>query len=147
MKQPIRVILFDLGNTLIYDDPASWKDVFQRADDALWTSLRDFGISSSPGELYGQHETLLHYYYELREGDLDEPGISTVLRALLDEHKITISEAKLQSALRSMYAVTQTNWQVEADALQVVRGLREGGFRLGIISNGAEDMNTIELID
>jgi putative hydrolase of the HAD superfamily len=147
MKLPIRVILFDLGNTLIYDDPASWKDVFQRADDALWASLHKFDIGSSPAELYGRHETLLHYYYELREGDLDEPGISTVLRALLDEHKITISEAKLQSALRSMYAVTQTNWQAEGDALQVVRALWESDFRLGIISNGAEDMNTFELID
>jgi HAD superfamily hydrolase (TIGR01549 family) len=147
MKQPTEVVLFDLGNTLIYDDPAAWKEVFQRADDSLWSSLREFGIQSSPGELYGEHENLLRYYYKLREGDLDEPSISTVFRELLNQHKITLSEKELQSALRSMYAVTQSNWHVESDAIPVLKSLQESGYRMGIISNGAEDMNTYELID
>ncbi len=110
MRQPVKVILFDLGNTLIYDNPAAWKEVFQRADDALWMSLQGSGVNSSPSELYGAHATLLHYYYLLREGELDEPGIGTVLRELLNKKKITLPEKELQSALRSMYAVTQTNW-------------------------------------
>ena len=147
MRQLLKLIFFDLGNTLIYDDPDSWKDIFQRADDSLWVSLQNFGVRSSPSELYGEHETLLHYYYKLREGDLDEPGISTVLRELLNIHKIYISEKKLQSALRSMYAVTQTNWHLEDDAISVLQTLKERGYRLGLISNGAEDLNTYELID
>jgi HAD superfamily hydrolase (TIGR01662 family) len=121
--------------------------VYQRADDMLWISLRKFGIKSSPQELYGEHETLLHYYYNLREGDLDEPGIDTVLRGLLNDKGFHLPEKKLQSALRSMYAVTQTNWDLESDAIPVLQGLQEGGYRLGIISNGAEDLNTYELID
>ena len=147
MKRPIKVIFFDLGNTLIYDEPKSWINVYQRADDSLWVLLREYGIKSSPNELYGEHETLLHYYYNLREGDLDEPGISSVMRELLNKHKITLSEKKLQSALRSMYAVTQTNWHIESDAVPVLQALQESGYRLGIISNGAEDLNTYELID
>lgn len=147
MKQPLKVIFFDLGNTLIYDQPARWKEIFQRADEALWISLRESGVKSSADELYGDHETLLHYYYKLREGDLDEPGIGRVFRELLTNHKIDVSEKKLQSALRSMYAVTQTNWYLEIDAIPAVKALQENGYRLGIISNGAEDMNTYELID
>ena len=147
MRLPIRVIFFDLGNTLIYDKPGAWKETFQRADEALWKTLREFGVRSSAVELYGDHETLLHYYYKLREGELDEPGICAVLRELLNNHKISISEKKLQSALRSMYAVTQTNWYIEDDAIPVTQALLDRGYRLGIISNGAEDLNTYELID
>ncbi len=147
MKQPIKVIFFDLGNTLIYDEPGSWTDIYQRADDLLWISLRESGVKSSPHEVYGEHETLLHFYYNLREGELNEPGISTVLRELLKKQKIFLPEKKLQSALRSMYAVTQTNWYLESDALPAIQNLQDHGYRLGIISNGAEDLNTYELID
>lgn len=147
MKQPIKVIFFDLGNTLIYDEPGAWPEIYQRADDILWISLRESGIKSSPRELYGDHETLLHYYYNLREGELDEPGIGTVLRELLKKQKIYIPDKKLQLALRSMYSVTQTNWYLERDAIPVLEALQEGGYQLGIISNGAEDLNTFELID
>jgi len=135
MKRPIKVIFFDLGNTLIYDKPKSWLNVYQRADDSLWVLLREYGIKSSPSELYGEHETLLHYYYNLREGDLDEPGISSVLRELLNKHKITLSEKKLQSALRSMYAVTQTNWHIESDAVPVLLALQEIGPILNLSSH------------
>lgn len=147
MKQPIKVIFFDLGNTLIHDKPGDWPEIYKRADDMLWISLRESGVKSSPRELYGEHETLLHYYYDLREGELAEPGIGTVLRKLLNKRKIFIPEKKLQFALRSMYSVTQTNWYLERDAIPVLQSLQENGYRFGIISNGAEDLNTYELID
>ena len=97
--------------------------------------------------MFGDHKTLLDYYYELREGDLDEPGIGTVLRDLLNEHKIELSDEKLQSALRSMYAVTQTNWFIEDDAIPTLQVLLKSNYRLGIISNGSDDSNTYELLD
>ncbi len=147
MKNDIKVVLFDLGNTLIYDDPASWADVYVRADRSLWSSLRKFGVNTSTHELFGDHKTLLDYYYELREGDLDEPGIGTVLRDLLNEHKIQLPDDKLQSALRSMYAVTQTNWFLEDDSIPTLKVLLKSGYRLGILSNGSDDSNTYELLD
>jgi HAD superfamily hydrolase (TIGR01549 family) len=147
MKNNVKVVLFDLGNTLIYDDHASWADVYIRADRFLWSSLRKFGVNTSTHELFGDHQTLLDYYYKLREGDLDEPGIGTVLRDLLNEHKIQLSDEKLQSALRSMYAVTQTNWFIEDDAIPTLQVLLKSSYRLGIISNGSDDLNTYELLD
>lgn len=88
MKNDVKVVLFDLGNTLIHDEPASWADVYLRADRSLWSFLRKFGVNTSTQELLGDHKTLLDYYYQLREGDLEEPGIGTVLRDLLNAHKI-----------------------------------------------------------
>ena len=38
IKGPIRVVLFDLGGTLIYEK-GPWGPLFPRADQALWTVL------------------------------------------------------------------------------------------------------------
>ncbi len=146
MKQPIRVVFFDLGNTLVYDQ-GPWEDFYRRADRAVWESLRGFGAHSSPRQLYSGYETLFHYYYSLREDDLEERGMAAVLRGLLDAHGIPLADESLQAALRSMYAVTQTNWQPEEDAVPTLAALKERGYRLGMISNGADDDNTYALLD
>jgi putative hydrolase of the HAD superfamily len=143
----IKVVFFDLGNTLIYDEPASWAGVYRRADHSLWSSLQKFGINLSERELFGDHKSLLDYYYKLREGDLEEPGVGSVLKDLLNRHKIHLTEENLQSALRSMYAVTQTNWHLEDDAIPTLQVLLNNGYGLGIISNGSDDLNTYELLE
>lgn len=146
MNKPIHAVLFDLGNTLIYDKEP-WENLYLRADEVLWRSLRDFNVKSSPRELYGAHKTLFHLYYKLREKDIDEPGIGVVLEELLDKNNIRLPKEELRSALRAMYAITQANWFVEDDAVSTLQTLKERGFRLGIVSNGADDQNTYTLID
>ena len=149
MTRSFQVILFDLGNTLVYDkyDDSAWETLYQRAEDALWTSLHAAGVEASGSDLYGRHETLFHYYYNLRKNDLDEPGMGNFLKRALSERGITVSEGVLKAGLRSMYAVTQGSWHVEDDALETVKTLHQRGFRLGVISNGADDENTYVLLD
>jgi HAD superfamily hydrolase (TIGR01509 family) len=53
----------------------------------------------------------------------------------------------LRAAMRAMYAVTQSNWHPEEDAIPTLRTLREGGFHTGLVSNAADDENTQVLID
>lgn len=146
MKTPIRVVLFDLGNTLIYDKEP-WENLYLRADKALWNSLHSYGVKLTQSELYGKYKTLFQLYYRLRENDLDEPGIGTVLRDLLNRNNIHLSDEELHSALHSMYRITQANWFAENDAIPMLETLKSRGFRLGIISNGADDQNTYTLID
>lgn len=146
MKQPIRVVFFDLGNTLIYDKEP-WERLYQRADEVLWRSLQTFRVNSSPIEIYGGHETLFHFYYNLRQNELDEPGIAAVFKDLLKRKNIIVPEQQLHDAMRAMYAVTQANWYAEEDAMPTLQILKDSGFRLGIISNGADDENTQTLID
>ncbi len=146
MKTPIRVVLFDLGNTLIYDKEP-WENLYMRADKALWNSLHSFGVAFSPNELYGKYKTLFQLYYKLRENDLDEPGIGLVLHDLLNKNGIHLSNADLQAALRSMYRITQANWFAEDDAIPMLDTLKSRGFNLGIISNGADNQNTYTLIE
>jgi HAD superfamily hydrolase (TIGR01509 family) len=146
MKPALQVALFDLGNTLLYDIPEAWPEVYARAEVALWSALRRAGVRVTPGALYDHNESLLRYYYRLRQSDLEEPGMARVLQALLLRQNIGISEQNLQAALRSMYAVTQTNWFPEEDAASTAEALRGKGLRLGAVSNGADDLNARQLL-
>jgi HAD superfamily hydrolase (TIGR01549 family) len=147
MKGPLQVVLFDLGNTLLHDDPAAWPRVYRRAEAALWNALELAGVRSTPAELYGSHDSLLNYYYDLREPALEEPGMARVLEGLLTEHHIVVSQLSLRSALNAMYSQTQGNWFLEADAAPTLAVLRAKGLRLGTVSNGADDLNAHQLLE
>ena len=143
----IQVVLFDLGGTLFYDDPDAWERIYARADKALWDSLNASGVRASPEIVFGRDDGLLHYYYELRATGLDEPGAAGVLRELLTRREIPFSEASLTKALGAMYAVTQTNWHLEHDAIPALEKVRAAGIRQGIISNGSDDANARRLLE
>ena len=110
MKKAPQVVLFDLGNTLLHDDPAAWPEVYRRAEAALWNALRVAGVKSTPAELYAGHDSLLNYYYNLREPALEEPGMARVLERQLTAHHLPLSEPNLRAALNAMYSQTQSNW-------------------------------------
>jgi HAD superfamily hydrolase (TIGR01509 family) len=147
VRAPIRVGLFDLGGTLFYDKPSAWPRVYGRAEAALWRGLRRSGVKLKPDELYGRSDTLLNYYYKLRGQDLEEPGTFRVLHDLLVQRGLSVPDAGVAKALRAMYAVTQTNWRLEADARSTVRALRNRGMRLGAVSNGSDHENALDLLD
>ena len=143
----VDVVLFDLGNTLFYDNAAVWPRVYQRAEAALWRSLQKSGINVDPSVLYGKPDTLLHHYYALRGNGILEPGTFTVLKGFFEHRNIPVSEVVLEQALRAMYRVTQSNWRVERDAAATLRALLERGFLLGAVSNGSDHKNALELLD
>lgn len=142
-----KVVLFDLGNTLFYDNSASWPGVYKRAEAALWRILTAAGVRIAPSELYGGQGTLLTYYYALRGEGLVEPGAFNVLKELLAGRGEVQPDSTVEQALRAMYAVTQRNWRLEGDARRTVRTLLHRHFRLGAVSNGSDDRNALELLD
>ncbi len=146
MKSPISVVLFDLGSTLIYDKEP-WQPFFLRADAALWDNLHSAGVQLTPRALYGGFDTLFQFYYSNHRGDLNEPTTFTVLDGLLRENGYALSAETLRGAMRTMYAVTQSNWFPEAEAIPTLQALVRRGFRIGLISNAADDENTQVLID
>ncbi len=148
MLDSIRVVIFDLGGTLIHDrDP--WPPIFARADAALWKVLRRQGVTLQPDELYGDFKTFLNYHYQFarHETGLDEVTTSALLGELLRKKGFALSQDALREAMRAMYAVTQANWFPEKDALPLLKLLRAQGFRMGLISNAADDENTQKLLD
>ena len=147
MKRPIHVVLFDLGGTLFFDDPAQWPDTYRQAEDALWSSLRESGVRAKPEAVYRGEDSFLQYYYRLRATGLDEPGAGRVLRELLARRRIVVPESSLRKALQSMYATTQANWHLETDSRRTLEQLRSGGLRLGVVSNGSDDDNARSLLE
>ncbi|HUH98855.1 MAG TPA: HAD family hydrolase [Anaerolineales bacterium] len=147
MIPSIRVVIFDLGDTLLYDkDPWPW--FFRQADLALLKELRSAGLHVEPASLFRGHRGLLSLYYDRRGDDTEEETTAVLLRQLLTEQgHPNVRNEVIASALRAMYAVTQSNWFPEEDAIPTLQSLKERGFRLGLISNAADDENTQSLID
>jgi HAD superfamily hydrolase (TIGR01509 family) len=146
MNSPISTVLFDLGNTLIYDKEA-WPPILAAADRALWNVLVDAGVGLGPKDVYPEHATFFGFYNANHRTDLDEPSSAAVLGSLLSRRGYPVGEDTLRQGLRAMYRVTQANWYPVDQALPVLRMLRDHSFRLGIVSNAADDENTQTLID
>jgi HAD superfamily hydrolase (TIGR01549 family) len=147
-RPDLRVLLFDLGGTLMYEkDP--WPPIISRAEEALHVTLASAGIQLGP-EAYGEGVSFLDFYTRRRQARSDHAEVisSSLLRMLLEQNGyLGVDEQVVRQALQAMYAVTQTNWVAEEDALPVLQTLRSAGYRLGLVSNAADDDNTQILID
>lgn len=140
---PVRHILFDLGGTLMHAR-GDWEPIHERADQALVDSLRTHDIHIEPRHFRAR----LHQYYEQREKDFQETTYHFVLRELLTElGHAEVAEPVLRSALDAMYSVTQSNWQLEADAVETLKMLKSNQYRLGIFSNAGDDKDVQQLIE
>jgi HAD superfamily hydrolase (TIGR01549 family) len=146
LKHQLKVALFDLGGTLLYDDFDAWNSVYRRAEEALWDALGQAGVRTPPQDLYHGRSSLLEYYYERRTG-VEEPGIERVLGCLLEEAGEQLDRAQVRGALDSMFDVTQRNWHPEDDAFAALARIREAQVRLGALSNGSDEANARGLLE
>ena len=143
----IRVLLFDLGGTLMYArDP--WPPILERADHALIESLRAQGLTLEREALYEEFHQRLSEYRFSRNTDLFEITTFSVLRGLLTEKGYaSLPEWIIRSALDAMYAVTQLNWELEEDAIPTLKELERRGYRLGMVSNAGDNKDVIQLAE
>ena len=144
--KPVRLVIFDLGSTLIYENEA-WDGYFPRADQALWNALQRAGVTIPISEVFAPHQGIFDLYYDLHRNDLNEPSTIAVLGDLLRKKGFDLPRETLRSALREMFAVTQQNWLPEADAIETLTLLRAAGIHRALISNASDDDNTQALID
>ncbi len=138
-----RHILFDLGGTLMHDRD-DWTPILKRADEALVQKLGEFNIQLDDAIFRAR----LHEYYKQRDKDFQETTYHFVLRELLRELGYAeVDESILRSALDALYAVTQTNWFLEDDAMETIQKLKAQNFQLGILSNAGDDKDVQQLIE
>jgi len=143
----IKVIFLDFGHTLIHDKNP-WRPIFARADDAMVKVLQEAGIPLDRPALHPDCETVIDIYQALRGEDFIEHTTYNVLRDLLAERGYrSVPDPILRAALDAMYAITQTNWYAEDDALPMLHSLQKMGFHLGMISNAGDDKNVQQLVD
>ena len=148
MISGIDVILFDLGNTLFYDDPRAWPKVYRRAEAALWRNSPSIRSDSRTCDHIwsGRNaaEPLLCTEGVWSSRAWHSPDLE---RADWHPMRRTFPTPPSRAALRAMYAVTQRNWKVERDAAPTLETLHGSGFRIGAVSNGSDHWNALELLD
>ncbi|HEX2980545.1 MAG TPA: HAD family hydrolase [Anaerolineaceae bacterium] len=146
-SSPFSVVLFDLGSTLIYFD-AVWSEMFPRANADLINALHAAGIMVKADAFASAFNQGLDNYRQERDNEFIEHSTLYVLRKLLEEHGYpNVPEEILRNPLKAMYAVSQAAWRIEDDTHATLRALRQQGYRLGLISNAADDADIQTLVD
>ena len=143
MPTPIRYLIFDLGGTLMHAD-SDWGPIHDQADEALVQSLRQHNIALDASVFRSR----LSEYYRKRDKDFYETTYHLVLGELLKElGHAEVAESVLRSALNALYHVTQSNWQLESDALETLETLKSEHYKLGIFSNAGDDKDVQHLVE
>jgi len=125
----------------------AWEPVIAEADEALTNYLCSQGIELNINTFPSEFRKRLDEYFKRRESDLLESTYTQVLREVLkDKGYDEISSETLRRALDTLFAVTQSNWALEEDAIPVLKKLEETGYRLGIISNAGDDQDVQQLM-
>ena len=143
----IKVILFDLGSTLVYSkDP--WPPFYEQADRALVEVLTHAGIEVDPVVFYTETGGFIRSYYERSNEANIELTTFAVLRDLLPRKGFqSVPDPVLRASLEALYAVTQQNWYLEEDAISTLKTLKSRGYRLGLISNTSDDNNVQGIVN
>ncbi|KAA3642251.1 MAG: HAD family hydrolase [Chloroflexi bacterium] len=144
---PINIVLFDLGNTLLYFD-GQWPEVFARSDEQLCQALQASGLEIPQDHFVSEFRVRLNAYYVQREAEFIEHTTAYILRQLLAELGYPeVEDSIILPALEKMYAVSQSHWKIEADTHPTLHQLKDDGHHLGIISNAGDDADVHRLVD
>jgi len=147
MKHTTKAVLFDLGGTLIYFD-GNWVDVAEAANRGLLQHLQLQGMQLDAQRFLDEFRKRLEEYYLQREMEFIEYTTAHVLRTLLaDLGYPGVTPEMTAPALKQLYAVSQAHWKLEEDALLTLEKLRSAGYRMGVISNAADDADVQTLVD
>lgn len=146
MNRFIRAVLFDLGGTLMYARNP-WRPFESRADEALAQRLRAQGVEV-PASFAAEFRERVHEYHDERDQSLFETTYFSVVRAmLLERGHDHITDSIVRSALDALFAVTQENWTLEADALLTLKLLESAGYRMGLVSNAGDNQDVFQLVE
>ena len=143
----IRAVIFDLGDTLMCPGQA-WPPIIERADRAVVDVLCKNGLDLDCDSFYDDFRGRLRRYYAERDSQQIETSTTAVLLELLEEQGYRqVPPALIRAALDARYRISQSNWLLVDDALQTLDGLREGGYRMGIVSNAGDNKDVFQLVD
>lgn len=146
-QRAIQIVLFDLGDTLIYFDGA-WPEVMAQSHQALLNALQDAGIHLQAEVFLPEFNQRLNAYYQQRESEFIQYTALYILRTMLAETGYPdLSENLLKSALAHMYSTFQPYSKLESDTLATLEVLRVHGYHLGLISNASDNDYIEALID
>jgi putative hydrolase of the HAD superfamily len=144
---PFKVLLFDLGNTLIYFD-TDWISTLNEGTNRLIRVLVANGFKFNENDFAKEFIGTVQESGTWRSQDFAEVTSEFVLRRLLANKGYPgIDSNMLRPAIDAYYSPFQQHWRVEKDAIATLNSLQGLGCRLGIISNAGDTQNIITLIN
>jgi putative hydrolase of the HAD superfamily len=140
------VVLFDLGNTLLYFD-ANPVEVYPQMDQRLLRELLDLGYRLDSESFLQDFVRMAKDADDLGEETWIEIPTAEIVRTLLANFGYSdVPESDLRQALAGFYSVSQQHWMLEGDAIPVIKELKQTGYRLGIISNASDTADVLWLL-
>ena len=144
-ERRFEIILFDAGGTLMYFD-GDVPSLLHQGEEALTKSLQKAGLVLDFQTFLDAFHARMEAYYAERESEFIEYTTAYLVKTLLAEFGYpVVPEQTLSQALSSMYAVTQSHWIPEEDTTPTLKVLLSQGYRLGLVSNAADD-NDVQLL-
>lgn len=144
---PFDALLFDLGSTLIYFQ-GDFSEIYGHANKELVNYLREAGLDLDERGFSEEYNRRWQSYYNERESEFIEYTTEYLLRTLLKEYGYSkVPDQVIGSAIKAMYRVSQRHWQTEEDAKPTLEKLQHQGYRMGIVSNAADDTDVQTLVD
>lgn len=143
----LKAVYFDMGSTLIYYS-AECPGSFDLSADPLVNFLHEQGIHFNDAAFKKSLlENLVLHVPVAGEDYREQTAASTMTRMLEGCGCATPSPIFVHQALRQMYDVSERIWKPEADSLPLLQELKARGYRIGVISNTADDENVQRLVD
>ncbi len=143
----IRGVIFDLGSTLIRFE-GNWPEVMAESQTLLAEQLHQEGFLLDQKAFAEEFRRELEAYYHEREQEFVEVTTASLLRKVMARFGYpAVDEEVVRRALRRMFAISEARWLPMDDVHGVLEELREGGCRLGLVSNAGDADNVQRLID
>ena len=141
------IVLFDLGNTLLYFD-GDWSQVLPECDRVLLKALQAAGLPLADQPFLQMLDERFNSYYYERNTEFIEYTTLFIVQNVLAELGIPEAPAPaLRQAVEAMYAVSQVHWIREEETLPTLDRLRQMGCCMGLISNAGDDADVQTLVD
>lgn len=147
MHKTFDVILFDGGDTLFYFD-GDMPQVLNECNLALVRYVSRAYPALDATSFLAAFESRMNAYYHERENEFVEHTTAYVLSSLLAEWGYNqVSQSFIDQAVKTMYRVSQKHWLPEQDAEPTLSELHQRGYRMGVVSNAADDRNVKMLVE
>jgi putative hydrolase of the HAD superfamily len=143
----IRGILFDLGSTLL-EFRGEWNEVMARGAQEQVDFFLARGLQLDREAFLQRHRELIMLFIEKGQQDWIEYSSDQALTMALAEFGYPdLPQALIDESLKTLYAYGETLWRPFPDTYATLDALRDGGYKMAIISNARDASNVHRLID
>ncbi len=147
MQHRFDFVIFDLGHTLLRFD-ADWHEVRKESTAALLKALQAEGYQLDSEQFAEDLHERFDYYFHSKEKEWREYTTEYILTGLLHDYGYEeVPAEELRPAIDAMYSISQQHWLLEEDTISMLETLRDQGYRIGLISNAADDKDVQTLVD